>query len=243
MFIEKPLKGKSLSEKVYDILCASIRQMTPGNNRLPSEDELARTMGVSRPTIREALKRLSMEGIITSIHGKGTFAHPSVFTAEGRMDLYSDFGLMLQQYAPVEREAECNGYQPPSSLFLRYFGDTYDEIFSYGWLYRMQGLPRLYCQYEFCPKFLIHEVDPDVPIVSLPQFSLRYMPARIDYCIMRPQIASSESVLQKLELESATPLLCWEERIFDIDDNLVGTGMVYVHPTNMELSVVTRLSI
>lgn len=243
MFIKKPVKGKSLSEKVYDLLCDSIRQMPPGDNRLPSEDELARAMGVSRPTIREALKRLSMEGIITSIHGKGTFAHPSVFTAEGRMDLYSDFGLMLQHYGPVERETECNGYQLPSPLFLRYFGDAYDRTFSYGWLYRVQGLPRLYCQYEFCPKFLIRAVDPDASIDSLPQFSLSYMSSRIDYCIMRPQIASSEPVREKLGLEHTTPLLCWEERIYDIDDNLVATGMVYVHPTNMELSVVTRLSI
>ena len=243
MNIEKPVKDKSLSEKVYDILCDSIQKMQPRDNRLPSEDDLARAMGVSRPTIREALKRLSMEGVITSIHGKGSFAHPSVFTAEGRMDLYSDFGLMLQSYGTVEKETECRGYQPPSPLFLRYFGDEYDRIFSYGWLYRVQGLPRLYCQYEFCPKYLIREVDESVAIGSLPQFSLNYMSSRIDYCIMHPQIASSDPVRQKLELEETVPLLCWEERIFDIDDNLVATGTVYVHPTNMELSVVTRLSV
>ena len=66
--MNKLIKGKSLAEKVYDVLCDQIRGMRPGDNRLPSEDELSRTLGVSRPTIREALKRLLMNGIVSTYH-------------------------------------------------------------------------------------------------------------------------------------------------------------------------------
>lgn len=40
--------------------------------RLPSERELARTLGVSRPTLREALRTLSLLGVVTTRQGSGT---------------------------------------------------------------------------------------------------------------------------------------------------------------------------
>lgn len=42
-------------------------------SRLPSEQQLAEQMGISRNTVREALKALENEGVIISRHGVGTF--------------------------------------------------------------------------------------------------------------------------------------------------------------------------
>ncbi len=41
--------------------------------RLPSEPELAQRLGISRPTLREALQSLEEEGAIVRRHGVGTF--------------------------------------------------------------------------------------------------------------------------------------------------------------------------
>ena len=41
--------------------------------RLPSESELAGQLGISRPTLREALYTLEQEGTIVRRHGVGTF--------------------------------------------------------------------------------------------------------------------------------------------------------------------------
>ncbi|PSR30795.1 MAG: hypothetical protein C7B43_04825 [Sulfobacillus benefaciens] len=46
---------------------------TPGQ-RLPSEDKLAKLLGMSRPTIRSALSALEQEGLVVRKHGVGTFA-------------------------------------------------------------------------------------------------------------------------------------------------------------------------
>jgi DNA-binding FadR family transcriptional regulator len=43
---------------------------------LPSQDDLARRLGVSRSSLREALNRLSQMGVIESRQGKGTFVRP-----------------------------------------------------------------------------------------------------------------------------------------------------------------------
>jgi len=48
----------------------------PGE-QLPSESNLASQLGISRPTLREALFNLEQEGIIVRKHGVGTFVDPA----------------------------------------------------------------------------------------------------------------------------------------------------------------------
>lgn len=50
--------------------------------KLPSEFELAKSLGVSRATLREALRLLEEENVIVRRHGVGTFVNPRpVFTS------------------------------------------------------------------------------------------------------------------------------------------------------------------
>lgn len=45
--------------------------------QLPSESDLAAQLGISRPTLREALFNLEQEGVIVRKHGVGTFVAPA----------------------------------------------------------------------------------------------------------------------------------------------------------------------
>ena len=47
------------------------------DSRLPTEPELAKTMGVSRTTLRQALAFLQEDGIIKNMQGKGNFVMKS----------------------------------------------------------------------------------------------------------------------------------------------------------------------
>ncbi len=46
--------------------------LKPGD-RIPSERELAVELGVSRPSLREAIQKLALKGLLTTRHGGGTF--------------------------------------------------------------------------------------------------------------------------------------------------------------------------
>ncbi len=69
----------------------------PGT-QLPTEPALARSLGVSRATLREALRDLAEKGIITRRQGLGTFYNgPRVAIDSGLQTLASIDALMLRQ--------------------------------------------------------------------------------------------------------------------------------------------------
>jgi GntR family transcriptional regulator len=64
----------SLSAQAQEYLRGLIESGTyqPGE-QLPSENELAAQLGISRPTLREALQHLEQDGVVIRKHGVGTF--------------------------------------------------------------------------------------------------------------------------------------------------------------------------
>jgi GntR family transcriptional repressor for pyruvate dehydrogenase complex len=76
------------------------------NERLPSEIELARSFGVSRPVVREALMSLQALGLTASQTGKGTF----VVSDRVRV-------LLLGQYSPGHIKEVRRALEIPSAQF------------------------------------------------------------------------------------------------------------------------------
>jgi GntR family transcriptional regulator len=76
----KPIKAtnSSLPSQAQQYLRGLINDGTyqPGQ-KLPPEGEIAQQLGISRPTLREALHNLEMDGIILRKHGVGTFVSPA----------------------------------------------------------------------------------------------------------------------------------------------------------------------
>jgi GntR family transcriptional repressor for pyruvate dehydrogenase complex len=66
---------------------------------LGSQDDLAKRMEVSRPTLREALKRLELMGLIETKHGRGTFV--KTITPQDFMNPLASF-LVINQESAIE---------------------------------------------------------------------------------------------------------------------------------------------
>ena len=75
--IRQAIKGSKKLPKcvaVYDKLFKLIKDGEfDDNGKLPTEPELAKIMGVSRMTLRQALALLQEDGVIKNFHGKGNF--------------------------------------------------------------------------------------------------------------------------------------------------------------------------
>lgn len=70
----KPIRPKKLSEEIVDQIKELIArgELQPGQ-RIPSERELATFLGVSRPSVREAIMVLEAMGFLESRQGGGTY--------------------------------------------------------------------------------------------------------------------------------------------------------------------------
>jgi GntR family transcriptional regulator len=65
-------------------------EMKP-NDRLPAEDELAATHGVSKATVRQALNELAVAGVLRREQGRGTFvAEPKLAQGPREMTSFTD---------------------------------------------------------------------------------------------------------------------------------------------------------
>ena len=74
MSLYKMVKPKRYSDQVFEQLRDLVfrGQLKPGDKLLP-ERELAQSMGVSRPTVREAINKLVYRGLLEHRQGQGTF--------------------------------------------------------------------------------------------------------------------------------------------------------------------------
>jgi len=68
-----PIRLERVSDKVANQLKKVITEgIFKVGDRLPSERDLAEQMGVSRPSVREAIQQLELQGMVESVHGGGT---------------------------------------------------------------------------------------------------------------------------------------------------------------------------
>jgi GntR family transcriptional regulator len=100
------------SRPLYDQAIEALQQFIedgrhqPGD-RLPSEGELARQLGISRSTLREAMSFLESHGLVTRRHGAGTFvAQPSLPPLHSGLEqLESLHSLAQREGVRVQRRA------------------------------------------------------------------------------------------------------------------------------------------
>ncbi|MCI8812679.1 MAG: FadR family transcriptional regulator [Oscillibacter sp.] len=86
---KKAKLSEQTSDRLYEMIVDEHRYM-PGS-KLPNENELSETLGVSRTTLREAISFLAAQGVLEIRRGKGTFVVESL-PAEG-LDLTALAGV------------------------------------------------------------------------------------------------------------------------------------------------------
>ena len=65
----RPL-AEQVAQKIKDYI---LEEKLKAGDKLPTETALAKEMGVARSTVREAIKRLESQNILTVRHGAGSF--------------------------------------------------------------------------------------------------------------------------------------------------------------------------
>ena len=91
-------RGPSLTEQVKSHLKHRITNAEFETGRIPSEANLASELGVSRNTVRDALSRLEMEGIIFRKQGAGTFVNKTNLLVKTRLEEVIPYDILIREY-------------------------------------------------------------------------------------------------------------------------------------------------
>jgi DNA-binding FadR family transcriptional regulator len=102
------VESRRLYRQIADQIAALIErgEYKPGE-RLPPERDLAKQLGVSRPSVREALIALEVEGYVEVRIGSGVYVHGARPAARERASLPADSGPFELIKARWLIEAEC----------------------------------------------------------------------------------------------------------------------------------------
>ena len=90
------LDTRSLNMRVEEALEELVNRCKPGD-RLPSEEELARQMDISRGTLREVLRTLIDRGVIVRKHGIGTFVNDKQTLIESGLEVLESLDSMAER--------------------------------------------------------------------------------------------------------------------------------------------------
>lgn len=82
--MEKQSLSQQTARRLYRLIAAE-KRLSPGE-KLPNELELSQEMGVSRATLREAIRELVTQGVLEVRRGRGTFV-------SRRVEEINDFGF------------------------------------------------------------------------------------------------------------------------------------------------------
>ncbi len=105
-----PIKPKSLSDQVFDQLRELIfrGEFKPGEKILP-ERELAEALNVSRPTLRNAIHKLTVMGLLEQRQGQGTFVTVPEFKSKNPLAIAMETqDASLEDLLEVRMGLECN---------------------------------------------------------------------------------------------------------------------------------------
>ena len=86
------MQKENLSQRTAETLRAQIleEKRYQYGEKLPNENELSETLGISRTTLREAIRILISEGLLVVKRGRGTFV-------ADQFDQYTDSSMDVQE--------------------------------------------------------------------------------------------------------------------------------------------------
>ena len=199
--INKENTGSAVDHVVDTFRSALIERQLKAGDRIPSESELAEYMGVSRSTIREAMKVLSSFGIVDICRGNGTFI------AENDEQVSMDsvlFAFLLAQ-PTREEQLECRRCMERVVYELAFENATEEDIAAleanYAELLQLGGNPKLSAENDLEFHRLLGKSTGNRLIARLYAYTMNFFAASLASSHVKNEGAAARRV-HKLTIEA-----------------------------------------
>ena len=211
------------------------------NEKLPSEFELSKSLGVSRATLREALRLLEEENVIVRRHGVGTFVNPKPVFTSG-IEHLSSVSSMIEKAGmePGTIFMSAKEEEPTEEDLNRFQTDIDDNVITIERVRTADGEPVVYCidkvpSNYLPPQFLKNE---DLSIFSALEKSGNI---RVAYAITYiDPVGYHETVSPILKCGPETALLVLKQVHYDDNDQVVLYSKNYFRADKFSFHVVRK---
>jgi GntR family transcriptional regulator len=228
-------------------LTGMIERLQPGD-RLPPEPELARSLGVSRPMLREVVGALVERGLLVRQHGVGTFVASraqgpvldagfevleSLDSLAGRMGLETEV-RQLTIHERLARPDELAGLLLPKDI------DT--KILYVSRIIAVAGEPVAYL-IDICPQDVLQMSDLG-PDFHGSVFDIFLKMDRIRLAYSRTEILAENAtgdVAAWLKVARETALIKLTAQLYSQDDQIVDYSLSYFVPGHFKFHVIRRV--
>lgn len=223
---------------------ATLIARTPSGERLPSEPELSRELGVSRATLREAMRTFEAQGLIRRRQGSGTFVVGQTPVLESGLEVLES----------LERMASKRGLGVSvSNLHVEqiYADQELAEGLNLPLAARLVRIQRVMCM-DGRPMAYLVDILPEAflkPEELLPAFSgsvLDFLIARgTPLTISRAEITAigaPAEVARALEIQRGDVLLRFTSQLYTATGNVVDYSISNFIPGYFNFHVVRRVA-
>lgn len=238
---------KMLYPTRYEIAVKKIKEMILNGElkegeKLPSEIEFSRTLGVSRATLREAFRILEEEGLIKRYHGVGTFVSKIPFIKSGMEELASITKLIERQgMKPGTTDVVIKKVRPSEKEAAMMGISQEEEIYRVERVRTADGVPVLFCIDRIPARFVKGEFKLEKE--SLFDYLQEDLGIYISYAVsdILPVEAKVAGVHKKLNMKSRSAVVLLLEQLhYDENDNPIFYSSNFFSPEKFRFYIVRR---
>jgi GntR family transcriptional regulator len=222
---------------------AALIARTPAGQRLPSEPELAKQLGVSRATLREAMRTFETQGLIRRRQGSGTFVVGKVPVLDNGLEVLESLETMAKRLGLEISVSDLNIEQLiaddeyPKALNVS-VGTPLTRVRR---VIRADTRPVAYLV-DILPENILHYKD--LP-VDFHGSVLDFLIARGDSLTSSranvSAIGGTADVAKALEVQRGDVLLHFYSQLFDSSGKIVDYSLSYFIPGYFHFHIVRRV--
>jgi GntR family transcriptional regulator len=237
----EPLDNRPLAAKVRDTILQAILSQSFDGGRLPSEDELASMLNVSRTTIRTALHSLEQDGIVTRRRALGTTVNQHVRPDLVALQQLAGFDWLLREKGHKVKVDVSWVREPVTAEISQLFGSgPHEDGLLTEKLFFADGQLAIYIR-DLVPWEEIAKPPRGKISPSLFGFSARHCREPIDHAIVEiePAVKRDEETT-RLAVSIGDPFARLHERHFAVDGRSIAYSVIDVDDKFIRFEVFRR---
>lgn len=231
-------------EAILELIRDGIKHGTLEDNKLPAEDKLCQLLGVSRPTVREALMALSRDSIISKKHGTGNLVHRSTLESKMRFDQFADFEALLAD-SGYKVEMRRSSFRKPFEEECRMLNENSGNCDGYLFqeaLYLADSKPAILAlNYPRCTMGQFRALSKEAANASFADFLEALSSEELVHSIVQFKPAVAQGlVAEAFNIPKGSPLLKLNEKHYSVFDHLVAQSVVFLNPTLLDFTILRK---